>query len=206
MEIPSPTLQISKNHRKGQDPKGPDLGNFGILRLFEFCLGFGAWDLGFRCRHCRSVGFGFPVPARLGPGSSRLKLIHYPEMGLNVVLARHSLASFMSWSTSEALTDPAIREPMSFRSEFKFFLRDIPVEITLRLYNPIHSSTVIVRRSHLISVPGLDQARPANCEDQVHEGEALQIVISELVRVYNAAIAKGLKPQASWLQQNPEFR
>ena len=112
----------------------------------------------------------------------------------------------MSWSTSEALTDPAIREPMSFRSEFKFFLRDIPVEITLRLYNPIHSSTVIVRRSHLISVPGLDQARPANCEDQVHEGEALQIVISELVRVYNAAIAKGLKPEASWLQQNPEFR
>lgn len=112
----------------------------------------------------------------------------------------------MSWSTSEALTDPAIREPMSFRSEFKFFLRDIPVEITLRLYNPIHSSTVIVRRSHLISVPGLDQARQANCEDQVHEGDALQIVISELVRVYNAAIAKGLKPEASWLQQNPEFR
>ena len=56
------------------------------------------------------------------------------------------------------MTDPAIREPMAFRSEFKFFLRDIPVEITLRLYNPIHSSTIVVRQSHLISVPGLDQA------------------------------------------------
>jgi hypothetical protein len=112
----------------------------------------------------------------------------------------------MSWSTSEAMTDPAIREPMAFRSEFKFFLRDIPVEITLRLYNPIHSSTVVVRRSHLISVPGLDPQERARCEDQTQDGEALQNVISEFVCVYNAAVAKGLKPDPSWLEQNSEFR
>ncbi len=112
----------------------------------------------------------------------------------------------MSWSTSEAMTDPAIREPMAFRSEFKFFLRDIPVEITLRLYNPIHSSTVVVRRSHLISVPGLDPQEQAVCEDQTQDGEALQNAISEFVCVYNAAVAKGLKPDPSWLQQDPEFR
>ena len=102
------------------------------------------------------------------------------------------------------MTDPAIREPMAFRSEFKFFLRDIPVEITLRLYNPIHSSTIVVRQSHLISVPGLDRQEPAVCEDQTEDGEALQNVISEFVCAYNAAIAKGLKPDASWLQQNPD--
>jgi hypothetical protein len=112
----------------------------------------------------------------------------------------------MSWSTSEAMTDPAIREPMVFRSEYKFFLRDLPVEITLRLYNPIHSSTVVVRRSHLISVPGLDRPEQAICEDQTQEGEALQNVICEFVHAYNAAIAKGLKPDPSWLQQDPEFR
>ncbi len=111
----------------------------------------------------------------------------------------------MSWSTSEALTDPAIREPMSFRSEFKFFLRDLPVEITLRLYNPIHSNTVIVRRSHLISVPGLDAQEQAICEDQTQDGEVLQNVVSEFVCVYNAAIAKGLKPEAGWLQATPDF-
>ena len=111
----------------------------------------------------------------------------------------------MSWSTSEALTDPVIREPMSFLSEFKFSLRDIPVEITLRLYSPIHSSTVAVRQSHVISVPGLDRAQQANCEDQIKEGEALQIVINQFVCVYNAAIAQGLRPEASWLRQNPEF-
>lgn len=112
----------------------------------------------------------------------------------------------MSWSTSEALTDPAIREPMSFHSEFKFFLRDIPVEITVRLFNPIHSSTVIVRPSHLISVPGLDPQEKAACEDSTRDGEVLQQVVSEFVCVYNAAIAKGLRPDASWLQANPEFR
>jgi hypothetical protein len=111
----------------------------------------------------------------------------------------------MSWSTSEAMTDPAIREPMSFRSEFKFFLRDIPVEITLRLYNPIHSNMVIVRRSHFIAVPGLDQQEQAACEDQTRDGEVLQQAISEFVCLYNAAIAKGLRPEASWLQRNPEF-
>jgi len=111
----------------------------------------------------------------------------------------------MSWSTSEALTDPAIREPMSFRSEFRFFLRDIPVEITLRLYNPIHSSTIIVRQSHLITVPGLDRPEQASCEDQTQDGEVLQSVVSEFVCIYNAAIAKGLKPETSWLQQNPGF-
>ena len=63
------------------------------------------------------------------------------------------------------MTDPAIREPMSFRSEFKFLLKGIPTEITLRLYNPIHSSAVVVRQSHRIAIPGLDAQERAACED-----------------------------------------
>ena len=112
----------------------------------------------------------------------------------------------MSWSISEAMTDPAIREPMTFHSEYKFFQRDIPVENTVRLYNPIHSSAVLVRQSHSISVPGLDAQEQAICEDQTQDGEVLQSVIGGFVCVYNAAVAKGLKPDPSWLQQNPEFR
>jgi hypothetical protein len=54
-------------------------------------------------------------------------------------------------------------------------------------------------------VPGLDKATQTSCEEQEQEGEALQIEINELVCTYNAAIAQGLKPEASWLQQNPEF-
>jgi len=111
----------------------------------------------------------------------------------------------MSWSTSEALTDPAIREPMTFRSEFKFLLRDIPVEITLRLYNPVHSSRVVVRQSHRISVPGLEPQERAACGDETQDGEVLQSVVSEFVCLYNAAVAKGLKPDSNWLQRNPGF-
>ena len=112
----------------------------------------------------------------------------------------------MSWSISEAMTDPAIREPMSFRSEFKFHLRGIPTEITVRLYNPMHSSAVIVRQSHLISVPGLEPQEQAACEDETQDGEVLQSVISGFVCVYNAAVGKGMKPDPSWLQPNLEFR
>ncbi len=84
-------------------------------------------------------------------------------------------------------------------------LRDIPTEITLRLYNPMHSSTVIVRQSHLISVPGLEPQEKAACEDETQDGEVLQSVISGFVCAYNAAIAKGMKPDPSWVQPNPEF-
>ncbi len=104
------------------------------------------------------------------------------------------------------MTDPAIREAIAFHSEFKFFLRDIPVEITLRLYNPVHSSAIVVRQSHLILVPGVDGPEPAGCEDPTRDGEVLQSVICQFVGVYNAAIAQGLRPDPSWLKQNPEFR
>lgn len=111
----------------------------------------------------------------------------------------------MSWSTSEALTDPIIRQPMTFRSEYRFHLRDIPVEITFRLYSPMHSSEIILRRSHRISVPGLDPQEACECEDKSQDGEVLQNAVSEYVCVYNAALAKGLKPEPSWLTPDPEF-
>jgi hypothetical protein len=103
------------------------------------------------------------------------------------------------------MTDPAIREPMTFRSEFRFSLRDIPVEITLRLYSPIHSSSIVVRKSHRLSIPGLDEPIQVGADEQTEEGEALQEVICQFVHAYNAAIAKGLKPDTSWLQQDPKF-
>jgi hypothetical protein len=111
----------------------------------------------------------------------------------------------MSWSREEALTDPAIREPLIFLSEFRFSLRDIPTEITIRLYRPIHSAKIVVRRSHDISVSGVDAATSATPEDEGHEGEVLHAAVDEFLSIYNAARAKGLKPDASWLKPNPHF-
>ena len=112
----------------------------------------------------------------------------------------------MSWSTNEAFTDPAIRRPMSFRSEFKFFLKDIPVEITVRLFNPIHSEDIVVEQSHTISVPGAGPVEESVCADETQEGEVVQAVVRRFVSSYNAAIAQGMKPDASWLKLDTNFR
>jgi hypothetical protein len=110
------------------------------------------------------------------------------------------------WSREEALTDPAIREPLIFISEFRFSLRDIPIEIAVRLYRQIHSSKIVVRRSHDISVDGLNRQSIAECEDVSREGEVLHSAVDELLCVYNAARAQGLKPEPSWLKPNANFR
>jgi hypothetical protein len=111
----------------------------------------------------------------------------------------------MSWSREEALTDPAVRGPLMFLSEFRFCLRDIPNEISIRLYRSVHSSKIVARRSHDISVNGVEAPATAACGDEGHEGEVLHTAVDGLLSVYNAARAKGLKPDASWLRPNADF-
>jgi len=112
----------------------------------------------------------------------------------------------MSWSKEEALTDPAVRNPMTFLSEFRFQLRDIPTEVSIRLYRPLHSGRILVRRSHNLYIPQIAGASaPAETEEPDHEGAALHQSIDELVQQYNAARGQGLTPDASWLKPNPDF-
>ena len=96
---------------------------------------------------------------------------------------------------------------MMFTSEFRFRLRDIPTEIILRLYRPLHSGKLVVRRSHDLSIPQV--AAPAlavHSEESNSEGDALHVVVDEMVSLYNAARAQGLTPDASWLKPNQNFR
>jgi hypothetical protein len=112
----------------------------------------------------------------------------------------------MSWSREEALTDPAVREPMMFTSEFRFCLRDIPTEIILRLYRPLHSGRIVVRRSHDLSIPQVTApALAAHADESNSEGDALHMVVDEMVSLHNAARAQGLTPIASWLTPNENF-
>jgi hypothetical protein len=112
----------------------------------------------------------------------------------------------MSWSREEALTDPAVREPMMFTSEFRFHLRDIPTEIVLRLYRPLHSGRIVVRRSHDPSIPQVAApAAAARAGESDSEGDALHAVVDEMVSLYNAARAQGLTPDTSWLKPNENF-
>jgi hypothetical protein len=54
----------------------------------------------------------------------------------------------MSWSREEALTDPAVKDPLMFTSEFRFHPRDIPIEITMRIL-----SARSVRQDHRAPEP-----------------------------------------------------
>jgi hypothetical protein len=110
-----------------------------------------------------------------------------------------------SWSREEALTDPAIVEPMKLLSEFRFCLKGIPTEITIRLYKPVHSGKIVIRRSHNVSVEEISSGKTYDYDEDSSEGEALQAAVCDLVSIYNAARAKGLKPDPGWLTPNPNF-
>ena len=111
----------------------------------------------------------------------------------------------MSWSKEEALTDPAVRNPLIFLSEFRFTLRDIPTEITVRLFRPLHSGRIVARRSHNLTIPQGTATPSAPPEEIDNEGGALQFAINELVQAYNSARGQGFSPEPSWLTPNPDF-
>ena len=111
----------------------------------------------------------------------------------------------MSWSREEALTDPAIVDPMKLLSEFRFHLRDIPEEITIRLYKPVHSGKIVIGRSHDIVIEGVSSGKTYGYDEESSEGEALQAAVCDLVSGYNDAKAKGMKPDRSWLKANENF-
>ena len=95
---------------------------------------------------------------------------------------------------------------MMFTSEFRFCLRDIPTEIILRLYRPLHSGRLVVRRSHDLSIPQVAAPAPAaHADESDREGDALHAVVDEMVSLYNAARAQGLTPDTSWLKPNEHF-
>jgi hypothetical protein len=112
----------------------------------------------------------------------------------------------MSWSREEALTDPAVRGPMMFVSEFRFVLRDIPTEITIRLYRPIFAGQYVARCSHKLAIPGVSApALPSDDGTEPNEGRTLHNAVEHLVATYNAAKAQGLVPSTSWLVPDTEF-
>jgi hypothetical protein len=51
----------------------------------------------------------------------------------------------------------------------------------------------------------VDAPAAATADDEGHEGEVLHAAVDQLLSIYNAARAKGLKPDASWLKPNPDF-
>ena len=110
----------------------------------------------------------------------------------------------MSWSREEALTDPAIREPLIFLSEFRFSYGIFPPKSLFasiaRFIRPKSSSDEVMR---FPSAEGCTRQQPRTTKDM--KGEVLHAAVDQLLSIYNAARAQGLKPDASWLKPNPNF-
>ncbi len=93
-----------------------------------------------------------------------------------------------------------------FVSEFRFVLRDIPTEITIRIHRPIFAGQYVARCSHKLVIPGVNApAVPDEDGAEPSEGRTLHNAVEQLVAPYNAARSQGLAPSTSWLVPNTEF-
>ena len=111
----------------------------------------------------------------------------------------------MAWTIEAALKDEAVEGPVQFISEFKFFLKNIPVEITIRLYRPLFGTGVLFKQSHFIHTPEQAGAYRTSRPWNDYEASALSQAIDGLTSYYNAAVLKGHEPSADWLEPNSDF-
>lgn len=111
----------------------------------------------------------------------------------------------MSWTINAALDDPLIDGPMVFLSEFKFSLKGISTEITIRLYRPHRGAGVIFDQSHFIHTPEQGTPYRTSRPQNDDEASALHQAISGMTRFYEIAVNKGHSPSSSWLVPNDSF-
>jgi hypothetical protein len=90
-------------------------------------------------------------------------------------------------------------------AEYKFELENIPVTISIRLYQRIVEGDIEVRQSHYIRTPLMshphipETSRYSNLDDAVLEA------IKGFTVLYNAALQQGFSPNESWLVPNDLF-
>ena len=111
----------------------------------------------------------------------------------------------MPWKVEQVLAHAFVREPRRLLREYQFFVGEIPVAITIGLYELIGSKQIEFDQSHFIRTP--DQIAPDTTIVRAwdSEGDALEAAISPFVEDYGAAVAEGYKPRESWLVRNEDF-
>ena len=111
----------------------------------------------------------------------------------------------MPWTIESALENELIQNQRKLLSEYKFELGEIPVEITIRMYQQLKGNKVEFTQSHFIHTP--KQAGPYKTSIPIkdYEAEALHQVVSAFSNYYSQAVSAGCKPSPSWLIKNEEF-
>ena len=105
----------------------------------------------------------------------------------------------------DILSQKGIETPVRFVSEYRFYLKYIPVSITIRLYEPALGDGYFFKQSHLIHTPV--QAGPYMTDHATGSSEeaAVQRALETFLSYYNGAIKEGYEPEESWLVPNKNF-
>ena len=90
-------------------------------------------------------------------------------------------------------------------SEYSFRLGVLGHPINLRVYRTLDSLKYYCEQSHYASTPGLDVPHVTHRPWHDSEAAAINQVVSALNDRYAEAIARGHKPDASWLTPNQHF-
>lgn len=111
----------------------------------------------------------------------------------------------MPWTIEAALEDEAIERTETTNEGYSFWLRGIPIEITVMLsINPVRGGYNFYL-SHTIHTPTqlgpYHPSRPWGDD----EAYALHLAVSAITQYYKEAKAAGHTPQPNWLIKNKNY-
>lgn len=111
----------------------------------------------------------------------------------------------MKKTTDTLFIHDSIDCAFEFVSEHRFFLKDIPIEIIIRLERPIGADGIYFKQSHFIQTPlqagPYATSRPWNDDEM----SALRQVVTAFTTEYTTAVSKGHQPSKEWLVANENF-
>ena len=98
-----------------------------------------------------------------------------------------------------------IESPERFLSEYQFYLKYIPVKITIRFYEPVLGDGYSFKQSHFIHTPVQIGPYVTDHATGSSEEAAVQRALRTFLSYYNDAIKEGYEPEEAWLVPNKNF-
>jgi hypothetical protein len=111
----------------------------------------------------------------------------------------------MPHTIESVFDDPAIELPRQFVSEFKFSLKDIGVEIRIKIYRFLSSSKFGFEQSHYIKTPQQGGPYRPGLAAFGNEAAALHQAVQSIMTHYEPAVQAGIEPCDEWMIPNQCF-
>ena len=105
----------------------------------------------------------------------------------------------------EIFRQEGIEMPERFVSEYRFYLKGIAAQITIRLYEAVLGDGYLFTQSHFIQTPVQAGAYRTDHANGSSEEVAIQRALRTFLSYYDAAIKEGHEPEDAWLVPNKNF-